>query len=67
MRCAAPARVVENGSGFTADAAVGGHVIAWADGWEVSGATDPVTRAGLGPWLRGEAGPYAGIAGSDGL
>lgn len=43
---------------------VGGHVIAWADDWEVSGATDPLTREGLGPWLRGEAGPYAGIAGS---
>ncbi|WP_258563032.1 recombinase family protein [Streptomyces phytophilus] len=43
---------------------VGGHVIAWADDWEVSGATDPLTRDGLGPWLRGEAGPYCGIAGS---
>ncbi|NEA74791.1 recombinase family protein [Streptomyces sp. SID13588] len=42
----------------------GGHVIAWADDWEVSGATDPLTRAGLGPWLRGEAGPYSGIAGA---
>ncbi|MFI1940306.1 recombinase family protein [Streptomyces purpureus] len=44
--------------------AIGGHVIAWADDWEVSGATDPLTRAGLGPWLRDEAGPYSGIAGA---
>jgi site-specific DNA recombinase len=39
----------------------GGHVIGWADDWEVSGATDPLTRRGLGPWLRGEMGPYDGI------
>jgi site-specific DNA recombinase len=39
----------------------GGHIIAWADDWEVSGATDPMTRKGLGPWLRGEMGPYDGI------
>jgi site-specific DNA recombinase len=38
-----------------------GHIIAWADDWEVSGATDPLTRAGFGPWLRGEMGPYDGI------
>jgi DNA invertase Pin-like site-specific DNA recombinase len=38
-----------------------GHIIAWADDWEVSGATDPMTRKGLGPWLRGEMGPYDGI------
>ncbi|MET9417522.1 recombinase family protein [Streptomyces klenkii] len=44
--------------------AVGGHVIAWADDWEVSGATDPLTRPKLGPWLRGEMGPYSGIAGA---
>jgi site-specific DNA recombinase len=44
----------------TADA--GGHVVAWADDWEVSGATDPLTRRGFGPWLRGELGPYDGIA-----
>lgn len=43
---------------------VGAHIIAWADDWEVSGATDPRTRPGLGPWLRGESGPYDGIAGS---
>jgi hypothetical protein len=36
-----------------AAADVGGHIIAWADDWEVSGATDPLTRKGLGPWLRG--------------
>jgi hypothetical protein len=24
-----------------------GHIIAWADDWEVSGATDPMTRKGL--------------------
>ena len=43
---------------------VGGHIIAWADDWEVSGATDPLTRKGFGPWLRGEMGPYDGIASS---
>ncbi|MFJ6137080.1 recombinase family protein [Kitasatospora sp. NPDC092286] len=43
-------------------AAVGAHVIAWAEDLEVSGATDPMTRPGLGPWLRGELGPYSGIA-----
>lgn len=41
----------------------GGHIIAWADDWEVSGATDPFTRPGLGPWLRGEMGPYDGLVG----
>ncbi|HEY1703043.1 MAG TPA: recombinase family protein [Trebonia sp.] len=39
----------------------GGHIIAWADDWEVSGATDPLTRKGFGPWLKGEMGPYDGI------
>jgi site-specific DNA recombinase len=43
---------------------VGGHVIGWADDIEVSGATDPMTRPGFGPWLRGENGPYDGIAGA---
>jgi Resolvase, N terminal domain len=43
---------------------VGGHIIAWADDWEVSRATDPLTRPGLGPWLRGEKGPYSGIVGA---
>ncbi|MFF7636528.1 recombinase family protein [Kitasatospora sp. NPDC008050] len=41
---------------------VGGHIIAWADDMEVSGATDPMTRPGFGPWLRGEMGPYDGTA-----
>jgi len=40
---------------------VGGHIIAWADDWEVSGATEPLTRSGFGPWLRGEMGPYDGV------
>ena len=44
-----------------AAADAGGHIIAWADDWEVSGATDPMTRKGLGPWRRGEMGPYDGI------
>ncbi|MEV6420568.1 recombinase family protein [Streptomyces sp. NPDC051662] len=44
--------------------AVGGHIIAWADDWEVSGSTDPRTRPGFGPWLRGEQGSYDGIAGA---
>ena len=46
-----------------AAADVEGHIIAWADDWEVSGATDPLTRKGLGPWLRGEMGPYDGLVG----
>ncbi|MFG2370405.1 recombinase family protein [Streptomyces sp. NPDC048504] len=49
---------------LSATESVGGHIIAWADDWEVSGATDPLTRPGLGPWLRGEAGPYSGIVGA---
>ncbi|MCX5050989.1 recombinase family protein [Streptomyces sp. NBC_00474] len=49
---------------LSAAESVGGHIIAWADDWEVSGATDPLTRPGLGPWLRGEAGPYSGIVGA---
>ncbi|UWM47710.1 recombinase family protein [Streptomyces carpaticus] len=40
---------------------VGGHIIGWADDWEVSGATDPMTRPQLGPWLRDERGPYDGL------
>ena len=44
-----------------AAADAGGHIIAWADDWEVSGATDPLTRRGFGPWLRGEMGPYDGV------
>ncbi|MFF3817230.1 recombinase family protein [Streptomyces bluensis] len=49
---------------LSATESVGGHIIAWADDWEVSGATDPLTRPGLGPWLRGEKGQYDGIVGS---
>ncbi|WP_188285086.1 recombinase family protein [Streptomyces sp. CBMA29] len=48
---------------LAAAAGVGGHVIAGADDWEVSGGTDPLTRPELGPWLRGEEGPYPGIVG----
>lgn len=44
--------------------AVGGHIIGWADDWEVSGATDPMTRPKLGPWLRGEMGPFDGLVAS---
>lgn len=44
---------------------VGGHIIGWADDWEVSGAVNPLERPALGPWLRDEMGPYAGIVGAD--
>ncbi|MFF5718965.1 recombinase family protein [Streptomyces buecherae] len=46
---------------LAAAASIGGHIIGWADDWEVSGATDPVTRPKLGPWLRDERGPYDGL------
>ncbi|MFC4611230.1 recombinase family protein [Streptomyces maoxianensis] len=46
---------------LSAAASIGGHIIGWADDWEVSGATDPVTRPKLGPWLRDESGPYDGL------
>lgn len=46
---------------LTAAASVDGHIIGWADDWEVSGATDPMTRPRLGPWLRDEKGPYDGL------
>uniref|UniRef100_A0AAU2VZN9 Recombinase family protein n=1 Tax=Streptomyces sp. NBC_00008 TaxID=2903610 RepID=A0AAU2VZN9_9ACTN len=46
---------------LTAAASVGAHIIGWADDWEVSGATDPVSRPKLGPWLRDERGPYDGL------
>ncbi|MFF5858324.1 recombinase family protein [Streptomyces sp. NPDC012751] len=49
---------------LSAVASVGGHVIAWADDWEVSGATNPLDRAGLGPWLKDQKGAWAGIAGA---
>src|SRR4051812_11967341 len=55
-----PARQAEQV--LEATASVGGHIIGWADDWEVSGATDPMVRPKLGPWLRGEMGPYSGIA-----
>ncbi|MFD4396127.1 recombinase family protein [Kitasatospora sp. NPDC058478] len=42
----------------------GGHVIGWADDWEVSGASDPLTRPKLGPWLKAQRGPYDGLAAS---
>ncbi|MFJ5234739.1 recombinase family protein [Kitasatospora sp. NPDC088391] len=42
----------------------GGHIIGWADDWEVSGASDPFTRPKLGPWLKGRHGPYDGLAAS---
>ena len=47
---------------MSAAAAVGGHIIGWADDWETSGGTDPRQRKGLGPWLQGKKGPYDGIA-----
>ncbi|MFB6960612.1 hypothetical protein ACFCYB_27255 [Streptomyces sp. NPDC056309] len=46
---------------LTAAASVGAHIIGWADDWEVLGATDPMTRPKLGPWLRDERGPYDGL------
>lgn len=46
---------------LSAAESVGGHIIGWADDWEVSGATDPMTRPKLGPWLRDENGPYDGL------
>jgi site-specific DNA recombinase len=58
-KTSSPQRQAEQIVQATADA--GGHIVAWADDWEVSGATDPLTRRGFGPWLRGEMGPYDGI------
>ncbi|WP_236578292.1 recombinase family protein [Streptomyces tendae] len=49
---------------LTAAASVGGHIIGWADHWEVPGATDPMTRPKPGPWLRDEKGPYDGLVSS---
>ncbi|MFF3257721.1 recombinase family protein [Streptomyces sp. NPDC002932] len=46
---------------LTAAESVGGHIVGWADDWEVSGATDPMSRPRLGPWLRDERGPYDGL------
>jgi site-specific DNA recombinase len=50
---------------LTKATANGAHIIAWAIDLEVSGATNPLTRPGLGPWLRGEKGDYDGIAAYD--
>ena len=58
-KTSSPQRQADQDLRAAADA--GGHIMAWADDWEVSGATDPMTRKGLGPWLRGEMGPYDGI------
>jgi len=52
----------QRGQILSAAAECGGHIIAWAEDLEVSGATDPFTRPQLGPWLRGEMGPYDGAA-----
>ncbi|MFD5342356.1 recombinase family protein [Streptomyces anulatus] len=49
------------GNVLTAAATAGADIIGWADDWEVSGATDPVTRPKLGPWLRDDRGPYDGL------
>ncbi|CAL9617434.1 recombinase family protein [Streptomyces sp. enrichment culture] len=46
---------------LTAAASVGAHVIGWADDWEVSGATDRVTRPTPGPWLRDHRGANDGL------
>ena len=59
-KTSSPARQADQILQATAD--VGGHtIVAWADDWEVSGATDPLTRRGFGSWLRGEMGPYDGV------
>lgn len=44
-----------------AAADAGGHIIAWADDWEVSGATDPMIRKG---WARGCAVRWDHMTGS---
>ena len=41
---------------LTAAAAAGAHIIAWAMDLEVSGATDPLTRPGLGAVAQGRVG-----------
>jgi site-specific DNA recombinase len=57
-----PERQMETIAAVTA--AFGGHIIGWAKDLEVSGATNPLTRPELGPWLRDEMGLYSGIVGS---
>lgn len=42
----------------------GGHIIDWAVDLDVSGATDPFTRKGFGPWLNDKKGPYDGVVAS---
>ncbi|WP_240555358.1 hypothetical protein [Streptomyces albus] len=46
---------------LTAAVSIGGYIVGWAGDGEVSGATDPVTRLRLGPWLRDEMGSYDGL------
>jgi DNA invertase Pin-like site-specific DNA recombinase len=60
-KTSSPQRQANDDLRAAADA--GGHIIAWADDWEVSGATDPLRRPGLGPWLRGEMGECDGLVG----
>jgi site-specific DNA recombinase len=48
-KTSSPTRQADQILRATAD--VGGHIVAWADDWEVSGAKDPLTRRGFGPWL----------------
>ena len=42
----------------------GGHIIGWAIDLDVSGATNPFDRKGIGPWLKNAKGPYDGIVAS---
>jgi len=39
----------QGNANLAAAADVGSHIIAWADDWEVSGATDPLTRPAARP------------------
>jgi hypothetical protein len=41
---------------LTAVGAVGGHIIGWADDWEVSGATHPLTVSSCGTAAGGDSG-----------
>jgi site-specific DNA recombinase len=42
----------------------GGHIIGWAVDLDVSGATNPFDRKGIGPWLKDAKGAYDGIVAS---
>lgn len=42
----------------------GAHIIGWAIDLDVSGATNPFERKGIGPWLKAEKGPYDGLVAS---